>query len=385
MVSCLAINQVKAHLQTYPCPININFMWNFGFLVAIAFMLQIISGVLLASLFTAEISLAYNSVQYMIREIGSGWLFRYLHATVASFVFIFTYIHMIRAISFGSCYYLSLTWSSGLVMFILTIVTAFLGYVLPWGQMSFWAATVITNLLSSIPYLVSWLCGGYYVSNPTLKRFFVLHFILPFVVLGLILIHILYLHITGSNNPLGTDTPNKVTFYPTILWLDLKGLSSFVVILSIQVFIGIVTLSHPDNSCIVDRFVTPLQIVPEWYFLPFYAMLKAIPHKTSGLIVMICSIQCLYLLAEQRQVNTKLPIKYTHGRSITSMSFWLYSCLYSLIWVGSQLPQCTFLSYGRIFVISYFIMILVILGLLCVDGLVIRIIMVNSSFFSLRN
>ncbi|XP_015685346.1 cytochrome b-like, partial [Protobothrops mucrosquamatus] len=353
-VSSKAINLVKGHLQSYPCPVNLNFMWNFGFLIAVAIMLQIISGVLLASIFTAEITLAYNSVQYMIREIGSGWLFRYVHATAASFVFIFSYIHIIRAISFGSCYYLSLTWLSGLVMFILTIVTAFLGYVLPWGQMSFWAATVITNLLSSIPFLVSWLCGGYYVSNPTLKRFFVLHFILPFVILGLILIHILYLHLTGSNNPLGIDTPNKVTFYPTILWLDLKGLSTFVVILSIQVFIGIVTLSHPDNSCVVDRFVTPLQIVPEWYFLPFYAMLKSIPHKTSGLIVMICSIQCIYMLAEQRHVNTNIQIRSTHGRSIMSMSFWLYSCLYSLIWVGSQLPQCTYLSYGRIFVISYF-------------------------------
>nr|YP_010213998.1 cytochrome b [Klossia helicina]UBN07448.1 cytochrome b [Klossia helicina] len=359
------MNQVKAHLQTYPCPLNINFLWNFGFLIAITFLVQIVTGVLLASNYTPDITLAFYSVQYIIREVGSGWYFRYLHSTGASFVFALTYLHILRALAGGSCFYLPVTWTSGLVLFFISIMTAFLGYVLPWGQMSFWGATVITNLLSPIPGLVSWICGGYYVSNPTLKRFFVLHFVFPFVCLCVVFIHIFFLHLQGSTNPLGYDTSLKVPFFPNILSLDFKGFNNICVVFFIQTFFGFLTLSHPDNSCEVDRFVTPLQIVPEWYFLPFYAMLKAIPNKNAGFIILIASIQCLFLFGEVRAFTTLILMKLTFGsREFSTWNSWFKYSFYSLLWIGAQLPQETFICYGRIFIINYFIFALVLLGLM---------------------
>nr|YP_010947720.1 cytochrome b [Nycteria heischi]WKB11747.1 cytochrome b [Nycteria heischi] len=349
-----SINLAKAHLIYYPCPLNINFLWNYGFLLGIIFFIQILTGVLLATCYTPEISYAYYSVQHILRELWSGWCFRYMHATGASFVFILTYLHILRGLNY-SYSYLPLSWISGLVIFLISIVTAFMGYVLPWGQMSFWGATVITNLLYFIPGLVSWICGGYLVSDPTLKRFFVLHFIFPFIALCIVFIHIFFLLLQGSTNPLGYDTALKIPFYPNLLSLDIKGFNNVLVLFLAQSLFGILPLSHPDNAIIVDRYATPLHIVPEWYFLPFYAMLKTIPNKTAGLLIMLLSLQILFLLAEQRNLTTIIQFKLTFSaREYSTPIIWFICSFYALLWIGCQLPQDIFILYGRLFIILFF-------------------------------
>nr|BAG68550.1 cytochrome b [Plasmodium mexicanum] len=349
-----SINLAKAHLIHYPCPLNINFLWNYGFLLGIVFFIQILTGVLLATCYTPEISYAYYSVQHILREIWSGWCFRYMHATGASFVFILTYLHILRGLNY-SYSYLPLSWITGLIIFLISIVTAFMGYVLPWGQMSFWGATVITNLLYFIPGLVSWICGGYLVSDPTLKRFFVLHFIFPFIALCIVFIHIFFLHLQGSTNPLGYDTALKIPFYPNLLSLDIKGFNNVFVLFLSQSLFGILPLSHPDNAIMVDKYATPLHIVPEWYFLPFYAMLKIIPNKTAGLLVMLASLQVLFLLAEQRNLTTIIQFKFNFGaREYSVPIIWFICSFYALLWIGCQLPQDIYIIYGRLFIILFF-------------------------------
>ncbi|CAI3654122.1 membrane hypothetical protein [Clostridium neonatale] len=234
--------------------------------------------------------------------------------------------------------YLPLSWISGLILFMIFIVTAFVGYVLPWGQMSYWGATVITNLLSSIPVAVIWICGGYTVSDPTIKRFFVLHFILPFIGLCIVFIHIFFLHLHGSTNPLGYDTALKIPFYPNLLSLDVKGFNNVIILFLIQSLFGIIPLSHPDNAIVVNTYVTPSQIVPEWYFLPFYAML-----------------QLLFLLAEQRSLTTIIQFKMIFGaRDYSVPIIWFMCAFYALLWIGCQLPQDIFILYGRLFIVLFF-------------------------------
>lgn len=349
------MSQVRSHLQSYPCPTNMNFLWNFGFLVGISFVVQIVTGLLLASRYTSEMSHAFASVQHIIREVSFGWEFRFLHATGASCVFLCLFLHILRALVFSSYTYLSLTWITGLIIYFISIATGFLGYVLPWGQMSFWGATVICNLLSPIPYLVTWLLGGFYVDSPTLKRFFVLHFVLPFVGLVLAVLHIFYLHLNGSSNPLGTETALKIPFYPHMLSTDGKGFNYLILFLLAQSFFGLIELSHPDNSIPVNRFVTPLQIVPEWYFLAYYAILKVIPSKTGGLLVFAGSIILLLLLSEVRSLTSVLNLRqqFSSRNCATSWSIiYVYSFI-ALIIVGAQLPQEVFISYGRFFTVIY--------------------------------
>lgn len=351
------ISQVRSHLQSYPCPTNMNFLWNFGFLVGISFVVQIVTGLLLASRYTSEMSHAFASVQHIIREVSFGWEFRFLHSTGASCVFLCLFIHILRALVCSSYTYLSLTWITGLIIYFISIAASFLGYVLPWGQMSFWGATVICNLLSPIPYLVTWLLGGFYVDSPTLRRFFVLHFILPFLGLVVAVLHIFYLHINGSSNPLGTETALKIPFYPHMLSTDGKGFNYLMLFLLAQVFFGLMELSHPDNSIPVNRFVTPLQIVPEWYFLAYYAILKVIPSKTGGLLVFAGSILLLLLLSEVRSLTSIVHLRqqFSSRNCTTSWSIiYMYSFL-ALIIVGAQLPQETFISYGRFFTLIYLV------------------------------
>lgn len=352
--SFLIVSQAKSHLQYYPCPLNINFLWNFGFLIGIAFIIQIVTGILLASRYTADSDLAFYSVQHIVREVNCGFLFRYLHSTGASLVFICFFLHILRALN-GSFVYLPITWISGLLIFFITIVTAFLGYVLPWGQMSFWGATVITNLLSPIPYLVSWINGGYYVDNPTLKRFFVLHFALPFISMAFVVLHIFYLHLMGSGNPLGYETSLKIPFYPHMLSIDMKGFNNICLILLGQAFFGFVELSHPDNSCTVNRFVTPLQIVPEWYFLSFYAMLKVIPNKTGGVLILLASLLILMLLGECRSLTSLVTLRQLFSAKSICVSTCYQYCFLALLIIGAQLPQEVYILYGRLFVIFLFI------------------------------
>lgn len=318
-------------------------------------MLQIITGLLLASRYTSEMSHAFASLQHIIREVSFGWEFRFLHATGASCVFLLIFMHILRALVFSSYTYLSLTWITGLIIYFVTIATGFLGYVLPWGQMSFWGATVICNLLSPIPYLVTWLLGGFYVDHPTLKRFFVLHFVLPFLGMVLVVLHIFYLHLNGSSNPLGTETALKIPFTPHMLATDIKGLSYLILLLVAQACFGLLELSHPDNNIPVNRFVTPLQIVPEWYFLAYYAILKVIPSKTGGLLVFVGSILMLLLLAEIRSLTSLLLLRQQFS-SRNATASWSVLYIYSfiaLIIVGAQLPQEVFISYGRCFTAIY--------------------------------
>lgn len=323
--------------------------------MGISFVIQIVTGLLLASRYTSDISHAFESVQYITREVNYGWQFRLLHIIGASCVFLCIFLHILRALVFSSYTYLSMTWITGLVIYLVTIATGFLGYVLPWGQMSFWGATVICNLLSPIPYLVTWLLGGFSVDHPTLERFFVIHFVLPFVALMLVVLHIFYLHLNGSSNPIGVDTAMKIPFYPHMLSTDAKGVNYLLLLLIIEAFFGLVELSHPDNNIPIDRFVTPSHIVPEWYFLVYYAIIKAVPSKIGGLLVFVGSILLLLLLSEIRSFTSIILLRqqfYSRNCSTSWTILYLYSFLMLLI-VGAQLPQRIFILYGRLFTLLH--------------------------------
>merc|ERR1712057_10293 len=256
-------------MGSYPCPLQINFFWNLGFLLGIAIMLQIVTGIFLALHYTSDLESAYFSVFFLIREVYYGWCLRYFHSSGASFVFLFLFLHQARAIFYGSYFYNPNTWFSGIVILLMLMATAFLGYVLPFGQMSFWGATVITNLLSPFPCLIEWICGGYCVSSPTLKRFFVFHFVLPFILIK-----------------------------------DMVFISGIYSMYLLQTHFGFATLSHPDNAVEACALLTPLHIVPEWYFLCQYAMLKAVPNKNAGFIVLLTSIFSLFFLGEKRNLSS---------------------------------------------------------------------------------
>ena len=334
---------IKSHLQSYPCPLQINFFWNFGFLLGITIILQIITGILLSLHYTSDINTAYFSIFFIIREIFFGWSLRYLHSSGASFVFLFVFIHIGRGIFYGSYFYNPNTWFSGIILLLFLMAIAFMGYVLPFGQMSFWGATVITNLLSPFPCVIEWVSGGYYVYNPTLKRFFIFHFILPFILCGFTIIHIFYLHLLSSNNPLRNSTNNKIPFFPFIFQKDVFGLIIILTIYLLQTNFGISSLSHPDNALEVCSLLTPLHIVPEWYFLCQYAMLKAVPNKNSGFIILLTSILLLFIFGEIRNI-TSLVLLNNIG-FLLSFFFFITLCF---LWIGAQFPQEKFLSYGRI-------------------------------------
>merc|ERR1712017_13821 len=297
-------------------------------------------------------------VIHIIREIYYGWCLRFLHSSGASFVFMVLFIHVARAISYGSNFYNPNTWFSGIVLFLLLMATAFMGYVLPWGQMSFWGATVITNLLSPFPCLIEWVCGGHYVSNPTLKRFFLFHFLLPFLLCGLVVLHLFYLHFLSSNNPLRLNTNNKIPFFPFIFLKDVFGLFLILSLFILHFPFGVYSLSHPDNALEVCGFVTPLHIVPEWYFLCQYAMLKAVPNKNAGFIVLCTSIFILFFFGEMSNLTTLTRLMESNNGF--SISFFNLSFL-SFLCIGAQFPQEKFLSYGRILTLDYYFLLMCIL------------------------
>ena len=339
---------LKSHLQSYPCPNNINSFWNMGFLLLIIIVLQILTGILLALHYTPDINYAYYSVMHIIRDVYYGWSLRYIHSNGASFVFALLFLHIGRGLYYGSYYYNPNTWFSGIIIFILLMVTAFMGYVLPWAQMSFWAATVIINLLSPFPCLIVWICGGFYISNPTLKRFLIFHFILPFILCGFIIIHFYYLHYLSSNNSLGYNINNKILFFPFIFIKDIFGLFIVITLYIIQLFFGVYSLSHPDNAFQVNELVTPLHIVPEWYFLSYYTMLKVIPNKNAGFIILLTSILILLLFGESRRLN--------FNSNFYNIHFFLI--IICFLWIGAQLPQEIFISSGRILTLLYYFIIL---------------------------
>merc|ERR1712187_1086676 len=302
--------------------LQINSFWNLGFLLGITIILQIITGIFLALHYTSDLNSAYYQIFFFIREIYYGRCLRYFHSSGASFVFFFLFLHLGRAISYGSYFYSSSTWFSGILLFNILMATAFMGYVLPFGQMSFWGATVITNLLSPFPSLIEWVCGGHYLYYPTLKRFFVFHFILPFLLCGFLFLHLFYLHFHSSNNPLRINTNNKIPFFPFVLKKDIFSLILLLSGILLQTHFGLGALSHPDNALEACPLLTPLHIVPEWYFLCQYAFLKAIPNKNAGFLILCTSILCLFFFGEVRNLTTFNRIN-SNGFSLAISFFFL--------------------------------------------------------------
>jgi quinol-cytochrome oxidoreductase complex cytochrome b subunit len=360
----------------YPAPRNLSYWWNFGSLAGIALMLQILTGVVLAMHYTAHVGYAFDSVEHIMRDVNYGWLLRYAHENGASMFFIVVYIHIFRGLYYGS--YKApreLLWMLGVVILLLMMATAFMGYVLPWGQMSFWAATVITNLFSAIPLIgesiVSWLWGGFSVANPTLNRFYSLHYLLPFVILAVVMLHMLALHQHGSNNPLGIDRQSpkdSLPFHPYYTIKDLFGLGVFFIVFAILVFYYPNLLGHPDNYIPANPFQTPPHIVPEWYFLPFYAILRAItfniwfiPAKLIGVILMFGSIIVLFFLP---WLDTS-PVRSARFRPFYKYFFWLWvlDCIL-LGYVGAHPPEGGYVILGQLGTAYYYVFFLILLPLL---------------------
>jgi ubiquinol-cytochrome c reductase cytochrome b subunit len=318
-------------------------------------MIQLATGLLIALYYASEINAAYFSVFFLIREIYYGWLLRFFHSSGASFVFVFVFIHLGRGLFYGSYLYNSNTWLTGIIILFLLIIIAFLGYVLPFGQMSFWGATVITNLLSPFPGVIEWLCGGYCVNSPTLKRFFVFHFVLSFVLLAMVLLHLFYLHFHSSNNPLRINSNNKIPFFPYIFMKDFFTLIIVLSIYLMQCNFGISTLSHPDNALEACAFLTPLHIVPEWYFLCQYSILKAIPNKNGGFIMLMISVSCLFYLGEMKKLTPLLRLMTSAGQN---KNITLFFCVFmGFVVIGAQFPQELYLSYARVLIPVYFLLI----------------------------
>nr|ALO76705.1 cytochrome b [Popillia sp. POP01] len=339
-----------------PTPSNISAWWNFGSLLGLCLSIQIITGIFLAMHFTAHIDLAFNSVVHICRDVNYGWLLRTLHANGASFFFICIYLHIGRGMYYSS-YNLHLTWTIGTLILFMVMATAFLGYVLPWGQMSFWGATVITNLLSAIPYLgnsiVQWLWGGFAVDNATLTRFFTLHFLLPFIVMALVIIHLLFLHQTGSNNPLGLNSNiDKVPFHPYFTYKDTFGFIIMSMMLSFLVLTNPYLLGDPENFTPANPLVTPIHIQPEWYFLFAYAILRSIPNKLGGVIALVMSIAILFIMPF---INKK-KFTSTQFYPINKILFWSFvSIVILLTWIGARPVEDPYILTGQILTILYFL------------------------------
>nr|AXS64822.1 cytochrome b [Cerambycidae sp. 3 KM-2017] len=346
---------VNNSLIDLPTPSNINSFWNFGSLLGLCLIIQIITGLFLAMHYCPNIELAFNSVAHICRNVNYGWLIRTLHANGASFFFICLYIHIGRGIYYGS-YSLTETWMIGVTIFFVVMATAFLGYVLPWGQMSFWGATVITNLVSAIPYLgttiVQWIWGGFAVDNATLTRFFTFHFLCPFIVAALVMIHLLFLHQTGSNNPLGSNSDmDKAPFHPYFTLKDILGFLIMSMLLMILTLYNPYLLGDPDNFTPANPLVTPVHIQPEWYFLFAYAILRSIPNKLGGVIALVFSIAILYILP----FSNNKKMKSNQFYPLNKFMFWtLFTIIILLTWIGARPVEDPYIIIGQILTVSYF-------------------------------
>ena len=361
---------IDSHIINYPTPINLNYFWSFGSAAGICLVIQIVTGIFLAMHYCPNIDLAFDSVEHIMRDVNNGWLIRYTHANGASMFFIVVYCHIFRGLYYGSYIYpREKLWISGVIIFLLMMATAFMGYVLPWGQMSFWGATVITNLFSAVPIvgpsIVEWLWGGFSVDNATLNRFFSLHYLMPFIIAGFTLIHLSLLHTTGSNNPLGINTNvDTISFYPYFYVKDLFSFFIFIFIFSFFIFFYPNALGHSDNYIPANPLVTPPHIVPEWYFLPFYAILRSIPDKLGGVVAMISAILILMLIPF---INTS-EIRSSNFRPIFSFAYWfLVSDFILLGWIGQKPVESPYIEIGfgaTIFYFFFFIVLMPLIGLI---------------------
>nr|UBA16596.1 cytochrome b [Euthalia pratti] len=349
------IKIINGSLIDLPTPSNISSWWNFGSLLALCLVTQILTGLFLTMYYTANIDLAFYSVNYICRNVNYGWLIRTLHANGASFFFVCIYFHIGRGIYYES-FNLKLTWMVGVIILFLLMATAFMGYVLPWGQMSFWGATVITNLLSAIPYLgtmlVNWIWGGFAVDNATLTRFYTFHFLFPFIILMLAMIHLLFLHQTGSNNPLGINSNlDKIPFHPFFSFKDLIG---FIILISILTFLSLINpylLGDPDNFIPANPLVTPIHIQPEWYFLFAYAILRSIPNKLGGVIALVMSILILIILP----FTFNKKIQGIQFYPINQILFWFMIMIIILLtWIGARSVEAPYIITGQLLTLAYF-------------------------------
>lgn len=349
------IKIVNRSLIDLPTPSNISTLWNFGSLLGLCLGIQILTGLFLAIHYCPNVELAFNSVAHICRDVNYGWLLRTLHANGASFFFICLYSHIGRGLYYRS-YYLSETWLIGVTIFFLVIATAFLGYVLPWGQISFWGATVITNLLSAIPYLgtsiVQWIWGGFAIDNATLTRFYSFHFLFPFIITALVIVHLLFLHQTGSRNPLGTKRDiDKVPFHPFFTLKDIVGFLVLLFLLLILTLSNPYLLGDPDNFTPANPLVTPIHIQPEWYFLFAYAILRSIPNKLGGVIALVISIAILYFLP----ITNKKFFQSNQFYPVNKIIFWsLFTVITLLTWIGARPVEDPFILVGQILTVLYF-------------------------------
>jgi len=357
----------QSHIITYPTPINLNYMWSFGSMAGICLVIQILTGIFLAMHYTPHIDLAFSSVEHIMSDVNNGWLIRYLHANGASMFFIVVYAHLFRGLYYGSYMYpRGKLWGVGVVIFLLMMATAFMGYVLPWGQMSLWGCIVITNLFSAIPFIghsiVEWLWGGFSVSNATLNRFFSLHYLLPFVIVGLVIIHLALLHHDGSNNPLGIGKNiDLVDFYPYYYVKDLFAFFILILLFSFFIVFFPNILGHSDNYICANPLSTPAHIVPEWYFLPFYAILRSIPDKLGGVVAMISAIIILLFLP---LINTS-EIRSSKFRPLFGIAFWFLFVDFLLLgWIGQKPVESPFVEIGLGATIFYFVFLLFLLPII---------------------
>nr|YP_010849317.1 cytochrome b [Krisna quadrimaculosus]WGG89457.1 cytochrome b [Krisna quadrimaculosus] len=339
-----------------PAPINLSTWWNFGSMLGLCLMTQIISGILISMHYSPNVELAFNSINHITRDVNYGWMMRYIHSNGASMFFMCMYTHVGRGIYYGS-YKLSKTWTMGVMMMLTTMATAFLGYVLPWGQMSFWGATVITNLMSAIPYmgetLVMWIWGGFSVDNATINRFYTLHFILPFIIMFMTILHLMLLHNTGSNNPIGINTNiDKIPFHP---YFSIKDIMSMMMILTAFMMLNFTEpymLSDPDNFTPANSMVTPIHIQPEWYFLFAYAILRSIPNKLGGVIALMSSILILFTMPLMKK-SKFIGMQFY---KISQMTFWMFiNNVIMLTWIGAQPVEKPYISMGMLLTVTYFL------------------------------
>ena len=345
---------------SYPVPRNLNYFWTFGGILMFMLVAQIVTGIILVMHYTPHATLAFNSVEHIMRDVNYGWLLRYLHSNGASMFFIAVYIHIFRGMYYGS--YKApreVLWILGVVIFLLMMATAFMGYVLPWGQMSYWGATVITNLFSALPVvgetIVTFLWGGYSVDNPTLNRFFSLHYLLPFMIFGVVILHVWALHHVGQNNPTGVEVKNvakdTVPFTPYATIKDLFAMVCFMALFAYFVFYQPNYLGHADNYIPANPSATPAHIVPEWYFLPFYAILRAVPDKLGGVIAMGASIVVLAFLP---WLDTS-RVKSMSYRPVARVLFWAFVVVCVILgWLGAMPAEEPYVTYSRIFTVLYF-------------------------------